>query len=49
MSDEGTLNAMVPIFRKREGTSWSESGGRGLVQLYSHGIKIEAEKAAGTV
>lgn len=48
MSDEGTLNAMVPIFRKREGTSWSESGGRGLAHLYSHGIGIKAEKVEGT-
>ncbi len=48
MSDEGTLNAMGPIFRKRERTSWSESGGRGLAHLYSHAIDIEAEKVEET-
>lgn len=47
MSDEGTLNATVPIFRRREGTSWSESEGRGLAHLYTRGIDIEAENAEG--
>lgn len=49
MSDVGTLNAMGPIFRKWEGTSWSEPGGRELAHLYSHGIDIEAEEVEGAV